>query len=88
MKVYFCVIFIFIGLPLVYKVSAEKTGWLCDKAFGEDIPAVYFPDMDIINACLSMRMDEVLSTKRPATGGNEKIRSCTLQPDRQCIASR
>ena len=86
MKVYFCVIFIFIGSPLVDKVFAEKTGWLCDKAFNEDIPAVYFPGMDIINACISMRLDKFLS--KEGKYPNQEIRSCTLQPDRQCMASR
>ena len=76
MRVYLCIAFIVISSINVDKVWAEKSGWLCDEAFSEDIPAVYFPGMDIIDACISMQ------------AGNKKIRTCTLQPDRQCIASR
>ena len=83
MRVYLCIAFIVIFSINVDKVWAEKSGWLCDEAFSEDIPAVYFPGMDIIDACISMRVKNGNKNQ-----GDENIRSCTLQPDRQCIASR
>ena len=85
MRVYLCIAFIVISSINVDKVWAEKSGWLCDEAFSEDIPAVYFPGLDIINACISMRLDDFL---RAEGNSNVEIRSCTLQPDRQCMASR
>ena len=72
------------GLVAFNKVSSEKTGWLCDSAFYEDTPAVYFDGQEITNACVSMRKD--LTDKKALD--NENFRSCTLLPDRQCIASR
>ena len=66
------------------RVSAEKTGWLCESAFSNDIPAVFFTGQKIIDACISMRNDLLNKNGK----GNENFRSCTLLPDRQCIASR
>lgn len=75
----------FYGLLMVnIQVISEKTGWLCDSAFYEDTPAVYFDGQEIINACISMNDDLTANNAKY----NEHLRSCTLLPDRQCIASR
>ena len=77
MKKFFLVAFY--GLIVInIQVSTEKTGWLCDNAFYEDTPAVYFDGQEIINACISMQQGEI----------NEHLKSCSLLPNRQCIASR
>ena len=82
MKEFFLVVFY--GLVAFDKVSSEKTGWLCDSALYEDTPAVYFDGQQITNACISMRND--LTDEKAKD--NEHFRSCSLLPDRQCIASR
>ena len=83
----FCVVVYFFGFVAIFReVSAEKSGWLCESAFHDDTPAVYFKGQEVINACVPMIEDNKVRNKK--TKGNEHIRSCSLLPERQCIASR
>ena len=78
------VLYCFGFVAIFRKVSAEKSGWLCESAFHDDTPAVYFEGQEIINACVSMN-DKFRDIKDK---NNKHWRSCSLLPDRQCIASR